>query len=214
MKKIILCLVLVSPVLCFAQDATDAMVVSAGVADAGLAGATAVADAGITVVSVGTDGGVVTVVPALGNPLLSAKEFYAAVKTGNGWLAAMFMLFFLVGAIRMGGKKLHAFIPDDTKNPVLKPIEAFLRFIFDTKIGGWVLNWLSAIGGCLGAATAAGMPVDAAAWKVALLASTGGTAVYELKDDIMEWWTARQAAKAAVVPAIAVVVPKDETTKP
>jgi len=162
------------------------------------------------------DAGVVEVItPSLDAPLMSAKGFFTAVKTGNGWLAAMFMLFFFVGAMRVGGKWLHKMIPDDTKNRFLAFIEAILFFFFDTKLGGWILNWLSAIGGCLSTAAMAGMPVDMASWKVAIMASTAGTALIELKDDVMEWWTVRQekkaaeaAAKAAVVaPAVSIVPP-------
>ena len=174
MKSFILCCALVCSTSAFADDA--------GVVDAGVS----VADAGITLIA-----------PSLDAPLLSAKGFYTAVKTGNGWLAAMFMLFFLVGAIRIVGKRIHAMIPDDTKQFALKPIEAFLRFVFDTKIGGWLLNWLSAVGGCLSTAAMAGLPVDAASWKVAILASTGGTALIELKDDVMEWWDKKNVEKAA-----------------
>lgn len=188
MKAFILAVALLAPVSAFADD--GGVVVDAGVVEVV---APVVVDAGVATTSV-IDAGVV-VVPSLDQPLVSMKGFYSAVKDGQGWLAAMFMLFFLVGLIRVVGKRLHAMIPDDTKHPVLKPVEAVLRFIFDTKLGGWLLNWLSAVGGCLSTAALAGMPVDAASWKVAILASTGGTALIELKDDVLEWWDARQAAK-------------------
>lgn len=205
--------------------------VSGGLADSGLvvaelADAGGSVDAGIAaleldagvvpaVVFVSSDGGVAVLRDA---PIDAAKNFYLATKTGNGWLVAMFLLFFLVGLLRTGGKWLHRLIPDDTQNVVLKPIEKVFGFLFDTKIGGWLLNWLSAIGGCLATAHAAGVPVDASAWKVAFLASTGGTALIELKDDLLEWWDARQAvaevkaqaekdAKAAVVAPPAEVSP-------
>jgi hypothetical protein len=198
MKKFILCCILLGSSLSYAEDGGTASVVLP-------TGSVVVETA---VVATGSaDGGVASPgAPSLDAPLLSAKGFYTAVETGNGWLAAMFLLFFLVGLMRVVGKKVHAMIPDDTKHVVLKPIEAFLRFVFDTKIGGWIMNWLSAIGGCLSTAAMAGMPVDAAAWKVALMASTGGTVLIELKDDVMEWWEkrkadaeAKKAAKTSVV---------------
>lgn len=212
MKKFIVCCMLLGSSLSFAEDA--------GVVDAGSPAAVLAVDAGVAVDSV--DAGVAVVVPSLDQPWTSAKGFVTAVKTGNGWLAAMFMLFFLVGALRTVGKKLHAQIPDDTKHWLLKPVEKALFFCFDTKIGGWVLNWLSAVGGCLSTAAIAGLPVDAASWKVAVLASTGGTALIELKDDVIEWWTARQAkaateaaAKLAVVAPPPVIVPEPpEAPKP
>lgn len=184
MKNLILCCALLCSPLAFAEDA-GTFVIDAGVVDVELAAPATVVDAGVLLT------------PSLDEPLTSAHGFYMAVRTGNGWLAAMFMLFFLVGAIRIVGKRVHAMIPDDTKNKFLVPVEKILYFIFDTKIGGWVLNWLSAIGGCLSAAAMAGMPVDGAAWKVAILASTGGTALIELKDDVMELWDKKNADKAA-----------------
>lgn len=173
--------------------------VSGGPVDSGVVVSEPV-DAGVepVVVFVSIDGGVAVLRDA---PIDAAKNFYLATKTGNGWLVAMFMLFFLVGFLRTGGKWLHRLIPDDTKNVVLMPIEKVFGFLFDTKIGGWLLNWLSAIGGCLATAHAAGVPVDAGAWKVAFLASTGGTALIELKDDVLEWWAARQAAAEALAQA-------------
>lgn len=190
MKKFILCVALLGTTAAFAEDA-GALFIDAGAVNVELS--VPAVDAGTPVA---VDAGVV-VIPSLDQPWTSAKGFYTSVKTGNGWLAAMFMLFFFVGFLRVVGKRVHAMIPDDTKHPVLKPVEKALWFVFDTKVGGWLLNWLSAVGGCLSAAAAAGMAVDATAWKVAIMASTGGTALIELKDDVMEWWDARQLAKAA-----------------
>jgi len=198
-KFILFGLLLLSPAA-FAEDA--------GVSGKIDAGSVVIEMSSVTVVGAveAADAGVAVVTPSLDAPLTSAKGFYTAVKTGNGWLAAMFMLFFLVGAIRIVGKRIHAMIPDDTKNKFLIPVEKLLFFIFDTKIGGWLLNWLSAIGGCLSASAMAGMPVDAGAWKVAILASTGGTALIELKDDVMEWWDKKNAEKEAARAATAAVV--------
>jgi hypothetical protein len=206
MKSFILCSALLWSSLVFA-DNPGTVVVDAGTVVAAI-------DAGtVDVVLEAPDAGVPLELPSLESPFASAKSFYTAVKTGNGWLAAMFMLFFLVGFIRIVGKRIHAMIPDDTKNKFLIPVERVLFFIFDTKIGGWILNWLSAIGGCLSAAAMAGSPVDAAAWKVAILASTGGTALIELKDDVMEWWDLQNAKKLAEREAakvtLAVVPPPD-----
>lgn len=218
MKSFILCSALLWSSLVFADNP------GAVVLDAGAPAVAVVIDAGsVDVVLEAPDAGVLPELPSLEAPLTSAKGFYKAVKTGNGWLAAMFMLFFLVGFVRIVGKRIHAMIPDDTKNKFLIPVERVLYFIFDTKIGGWVLNWLSAIGGCLSASAMAGAPVDAAAWKVAILASTGGTALIELKDDVMEWWdlqnakklAEREAAKAApAAPTVVLVPPPPDAAPP
>jgi len=180
----------------------------------------------VTGVAEPVDAGVSVVLdPTFTDPFLSTKGFYHAVTTGNGWLIAMFLLFFLVGGLRVVGKRVHAMIPDDTKHPVLKPVETALFFIFDTKIGGWVMNWLSAIGGCVATAAMAGHAVDGETWRVAIMASTGGTALIELKDDVMEWWdkkaaaalekkTAEEAAKLAVVAPATEVVPPPPSIPP
>ncbi len=122
----------------------------------------------------------------LDNTIGSMKEFYVAAKEGNWAAAMMFLLFMVVGFLRTLGKKIHSWLPDN--NVLDKP----LIFLYDTKPGGWLLNWLTAIGGCLVTAYLAGMPVDFHAWRTALIASTGGTALIELKDDIVEWWENRK----------------------
>jgi hypothetical protein len=175
---LILALCLAAPVV-LAQDAGAEVSV---IMDAGVAAAGAPAVEAAPVVS-----------PAdiLANPLTSFKAFYIAAKSGYWGLACALLLFAVVALLRTFGKKIHDLIPDT--NPIDKPF----WFLFDTKIGGWILNWLTAVAGVLGSAYMAGMPVDGAAWKTAVLCSTGGTALIELKDDIMEWWVARKAKKAA-----------------
>jgi len=211
MKRFILCCSLLCAARGLAQDAgVAAVTVDAGVVAAAV-------DAGVVVVAADVaDAGVVdasTPVPSLDHPLTSAQQFYTAVKTGNGWLAAVFILFLGVGLVRVVGKRAHAMIPDDTKVWYLKLVEGVLAFFFDTKVGGWLLNWLSAVGGCLSTAIAAGMPVDASAWKVAILASSGGTVLIELKDDVMEWWNRLPEVKPAA-PVLAVIAPTPPAPPP
>jgi hypothetical protein len=217
MNKLILAgLLLLSPAV-LAEDAGAVTIEMSSVVIVGSVDAGGEVDAGVVDAGV-VDAGVVVVVPSLDAPLDSAKGFYHAVTTGNGWLAAMFMLFFLVGALRIVGKRVHAMIPDDTTHVILRPIEKVLTFCFETKVGGWLLNWLSAIGGCLASTHLAGHVVDAESWKVAFLASTGGTALIELKDDVMEWWDKKNAEKAAAKAAEAeakkTVVASDAPTPP
>lgn len=123
----------------------------------------------------------------LSNPLASLRALIAAVRDGNYWLAGALLLFAVVGALRSAGKRAHDAIPDDTTHFFLAPLERVLWFLFDTKIGGWVLNWITTIAGCLGFAYLGGLPVDGAAWKSAVLFSTTGTMLIELWDDIREW---------------------------
>lgn len=148
------------------------------------------------------DGGVVFVQAALDHPLDSMQNFYVSAKEGKWWVAAMFMLLAVVGFFRVAGKKLHDWIPDDSAWD--KP----LFFIYETKVGGWLLNWLTAISGALFFAHQAGIPVDAGTWKTAFLASTGSTAIVELWQDISEWLKKRKEKKAAEAAALAAVVTK------
>lgn len=150
--------------------------------------------------------------PDLDHPWTSLRAFVIAVKSGAWWLAAMFLLVIVVGGLRIGGKRLHAAIPDDTTHPVLRPIEKFLFFTFDTKVGGWLLNWLTTVAGCLLTSYSAGLVVDAAAWKAAALISTSSTALVELADDVQEWWKLRKAkqvtgASGAFAPTSVELVP-------
>lgn len=149
------------------------------------------------------DGGVVD----LSAPVL-VKTIFDGVKTGNWWLVASAFLVLVVGLIRAFGKKFHDWLPDD--NVLDKP----LFFIFDTKVGAWILNWLTAIAGGVGMALASGIAPDWSLWKSVLMVSTSASMLVELYKDIAEWWKARQAkvaeeaaAKAAVVAAPAPVEP-------
>lgn len=128
-----------------------------------------------------------TTVTQLDSPLTAVQNFYLAVRAGDGWLAAMFILVALVGGLRTFGRKVHDWIPDDS------PWDRPFYFIFQTKIGGWLMNWLTAIAGCLLTTHAAGATVDATAWKIAFMASTGATAIIELADDLKEWWVKKKS---------------------
>jgi uncharacterized membrane protein YbaN (DUF454 family) len=130
------------------------------------------------------------------------KTVFVGVKTGNWWLAASAFLVLVVSLLRTAGKKFHDWLPDN--NILDKP----LWFFFDTRVGGWVLNWLTAIAGGLGTALAAGMVVDFSLWKSVLMVSTSATALFQLWSDVMDWWKKRKAAPAPVpAPAPAPVEP-------
>lgn len=131
------------------------------------------------------------------SPTTMVVTVFTAVKTGNWWVAAAAFLVLVVGVLRSMGKKFHAWLPDN--NILDKP----LWFLFDTKVGGWLLNWLTAIAGGVGTAMAAGIQPDFSIWKSVLMVSTTGTMLVELYKDIVEWIkTANEkkaAAKAAAV---------------
>ncbi len=129
------------------------------------------------------------------------KTVFTSVKEGNWWMAAAAFLVLVVGLLRGIGKKFHEWLPDN--NVLDKP----LIFLYDTKIGGWILNWLTALGGGVGTAMAAGVPVDFSLWKSVVIVATSGSAIFELYKDIKEWWLARAAKKAAATPAPAPAEP-------
>lgn len=174
----------------FAQDAGS-------LADAGSA---VVVMPPLTLV-VSADGGV-TMAPDVAAAASLVKTVFTGVKAGNWWLAAGAFLVLVVSLLRTAGKKFHEWLPDD--NILDKP----LLFLYDTKIGGWILNWLTATAGGIGTAMAAGVPVDASLWKSVVMVSTSASALFELYSDLMAWWKARAAKKAvAAVPAPPAVAP-------
>lgn len=146
------------------------------------------------------DAGIISPLPATEAAML--REIYTAVKSGNGWLAASALLLLVVGFLRKYGKKVHEWLPDT--NPLDKPF----WFLFDTKIGGWVLNWLTAIAGGLGTAWAAGSKIDGSLVQSVFLVSTSATMLLELYKDIKEWWEKRKLKKAAEAAAAAAALPQ------
>ncbi len=141
------------------------------------------------------DGGVAD----LSAPVL-VKAMFTGVKEGNWWLVASAFLVLVVGLIRAFGKKFHDWLPDE--NVLDKP----LWFIFDTKVGAWILNWLTAIAGGVGMALASGIAPDWTLWKSVLMVSTSASMLVELYKDIAEWIKMRQVKKAEEAAAKAAVV--------
>lgn len=157
------------------------------------------AGTGSAVVSTVDGGSVLAMSPeaVVGSPSTEAapsgmmKSIFQAVKEGNWWVAAAGFLILVVGVMRKFGKKIHDWLPDS--NPLDKP----LWFFFDTKVGAWVLNWLTALAGGLGTAWAAGATIDWSIWKSVVMVSTTGTMLVELWNDLKEWWETRKAKQAA-----------------
>jgi hypothetical protein len=166
----------------FADAGTD--VPDAGVPEVAVVPATAPSTAVVV------DGGVLEVIPA--DPAVAAsmvKTVFVGVKEGNWWLVAAALLLLVVGFLRGIGRKFHDWLPDN--NIMDKP----LIFFYDTKVGGWILNWLTATAGGVGTAMAAGVSVDWSLWKSVLMVSTSASALFELYKDIKEWVVAKMAAK-------------------
>lgn len=156
---------------CFALLVVPLAFADGGIADAGQAldAGHLVVDAGVADVAVP----LITIESAAG----SAKGIYEAVKVGNWWWAAAALLVLVVGLIRKFGKLAHDALHDDSVWD--KPF----AFLFDSKVGGWLLNIATAMAGGLGTALAAGATVDIALWKSIALVSFTGVAMIEAKDD-------------------------------
>lgn len=170
----------------FVLLSTPALAEDAGATDAGTPTITmsevvikGSVDAGVPEV---VDAGVPVAIPADPAAAVSmVKTIFVAVKEGNWWLAASALLVLVVGLLRTLGKKFHEWLPDN--NILDKP----LIFLYDTKVGGWLLNWLTALAGGVGTAMAAGVHVDWSLWKSVLMISTSASAVLELVKDITAW---------------------------
>lgn len=200
MKKAFVIAALLLSVPVFADD-------SSGAVDAG---ATAISiTVSAPVVGVADAGVVDPSVPAVdvSNASSVVKAIFTGVKEGNLWLAAGALLVLVVSILRISGRKFHEWLPDN--NILDKP----LIFLYDTKIGGWVLNWLTTMAGGIGTALAAGVAVNMSLWKSVVMVSVSGTALNELYNDIKAWWAARKAAKAAA-PAVATPVKPVDPPKP
>lgn len=187
MKSLMLALSLALAAPAFA----DAGVPDAGVmvVDAGSAVAAPVAEAPKPVVADDTS------VPALDSPLPFVKIVFLNVKNGNWWGAAAALLVLLVSLLRLYGKKLHDWLPDNLLWD--KP----LWFLFDTKPGGYIVNFLTALAGGIGTAQLAGEPVTWALVKPILTVAVTGAAIWEMLKDLFEWAKAKGAAKAEAPPA-------------
>ena len=139
--------------------------------------------------------------PVLADPGTFAKIVFTSVKDGNWWAAAAAILVLVVSLLRTYGMKLHEWLPDN------KVWDVPLKFIFDTKPGGWLLNVATAVAGGVGGALVSGSPVNWALVKPILMVAVTGAALWEMGKDLFEWIklkTAKAADPAPVPPPPAV----------
>jgi hypothetical protein len=141
--------------------------------------------------AVDTDAGIVSPLPA--DDAAMVRAVYTAIKSGNGWLAGTAILLLVVGLLRKYGKKFGT-------GPWFYVNKPFW-FLFETKVGGWILNWITAVAGGMGTAWAAGSKIDGALAKSVVMVSTSGTMLFELWKDVQEWWEARKAKAAGTAAA-------------
>jgi len=174
MKKLILCFVLFSPVLSLAQDmdASTAIVVAApapvvtaqpmlpAAADAGVSNPSAV---------------------VLDSPAPIAKVMFQSAANGNWWAAVSAFLVLVVALIRKYGKAIHEMLPDTN------PLDKIFWFLFDTKPGGWLLNFLTAVAGVAGLAIMAGEQVTWTLMKPILIVALTSASLWEMAKDVLAW---------------------------
>ncbi len=118
------------------------------------------------------------------DPMSYLKMFWTAATSGQYPQASAILVILIVGCLRLFGPKAHELLPDNVIWD--KP----LGFLFDTKIGGWCLNFLTTGAGALAVANAAGtIGWGTFGTVTAVAASTAG--VFQLIKDLWEWWQKR-----------------------
>lgn len=106
---------------------------------------------------------------------------YVSVKAGDWVTVAAALLVVSVVIIRKFGKQLHEMIDDDN------PVDKVFWFFLETKLGGWVLNFLTSLTGAMGSALMAGVAVNWELLKPTVLVSLTGASLWELFKDISEF---------------------------
>ena len=181
----------------FAQD-------DSGVADAGQKESLVVL-AENNQLAIDLDAGVQSPLPK--NEAAIVRAIYVAVKSGNWWLAGTALLILVVGLLRKLGKPAHKWLMQFGSGPWFY-VNKIFWFFFDTKVGAWVMNWMTAVAGGLGTAWAAGSVIDHSIVKSVVIVSTSGTMLIELYKDIKEWWVSYKTRKATEAAAAAAALPK------
>lgn len=126
-----------------------------------------------------------------------ARAIFEAVKRGDWLEVAALLLIGVVLLLRKFGLKLHEAIPDDSIWD--KP----LWFVFETKPGGWGLNFLTAVAGGLAFAKAGGAHITPDVLKPILHVSLAGAGLFELVRDVWVFGKEQLAKrKSAAPPAI------------
>ncbi len=121
----------------YAEDDAGTVVVTAPLPEVAM-----VVDGGVVPVDAGVltlaDGGVIIVNPEAINDLTPLVAVTKPHIQNGDWISAIAgLLVILIGLFRMFAKKLHELIPDEN------PIDKFFWFMLETKIGGWIMNFLT-----------------------------------------------------------------------
>lgn len=142
------------------------------------------------------------VVSSLDDPTVYLRIIFDAVEKKNWGALAAAVLVLFVAVFRAFGKKLHDFLPDDSFAD--KP----LIFLYDTKLGGWVLNTCTAMAGGFGTALLAGKAIDFELVRTVLSVSLSAAGIWGAVKDAMEHYgkaklpSAGNAVAAGVAAAV------------
>lgn len=120
---------------------------------------------------------------------------YKHIKAGDWVQAIGALVVFLIALLRLFGKKVHAAIPDSSWMD--KPF----WFLFDTKPGGWILNFLFVTAAGMASVYAAGESVTWELLKPILSVSLTAAALWGLVKDVWEWIQGIKAKKAETPPS-------------
>jgi hypothetical protein len=134
-------------------------------------------------------------IPALDSPLPFLKVVFLIVKNGNWFGAAAALLVLVVSLLRLYGKKVHAFLSDKKS-----ALDVPFKFLFETKPGGWLLNFATAVAGGMGTALLASEPITWALLKPIVEVSVTGSALWELLKDVWQWIQSKKAPAAPPSP--------------
>ena len=119
---------------------------------------------------------------SLDDPTVFLKVIFDAIENKNWGVAAAAVLVLLVALFRTFGKKIHDMIPDDSAWD--KPF----FFLYESKLGGWVLNTVTATAGGFGTALLAGATIDFTLVRTILGISFTAAGIWSAVKDAMEYF--------------------------
>jgi hypothetical protein len=128
---------------------------------------------------------------SLDNPLVFLRGFWRAVRGGDYFEAAALLAIFLIAGFRLGGKKLHDWLADDSI------LDKPLWFLLDTKPGRVLALSLTTSAAGVGGAWLMGERIDLALVKPILAVTFAASTLYGWAKDLWGWWVERYPGRAA-----------------
>lgn len=147
---------------------------------------------------------------ALDDPTVYLNIIFDAVKNKSWGAVAAAVLVMFVALFRTFGKKLHDMIPDTS------PLDKPFYFLLETKVGGWILNTVTAMAAGFGGALLAHQTIDFALVRTVVGVSLSAAGIWGAAKDLMDHYgkaTPPDAAAAAAAGAVAAKAPGDQLNK-